>query len=97
MGRQHQDMDRPGVRRVSEGSGQQRKLEEAGCDVICGAPTTPAVKGWLKVKEGRLYWHFTLIQRCRVVRAIPRLRSLAYPFISAIAAAGPKSGKRLLA
>ena len=45
VGRQHQGMDRPGVRHVSEGSGEQGKMEEAGCEIICGAPTTLAVKG----------------------------------------------------
>ena len=50
MGRQHRGMDGPGVRQVSEGSGEQRKMEESGCEVICGAPTTIAVKGWVKVK-----------------------------------------------
>ena len=43
--RQHQGMDRPGVRQVPESSGEQRKMEETGCEVICGAPTTLAVKG----------------------------------------------------
>ena len=43
-GRQHKEMDRPGVRHVQEGSGEQRKLEKTGCKVICGASTTPAVK-----------------------------------------------------
>ena len=37
MGRQHQGMDRPGVRQVPEGSGEQRKMKETGCEVICGA------------------------------------------------------------
>ena len=37
-------MFRPGVRQVSEGSGEQRKMEETGCEIICGAPTTFAVK-----------------------------------------------------
>ena len=45
MGRQHQGMDRPGVRQFPEGSGKQGKLEETGCAIICGAPTTLAVKG----------------------------------------------------
>ena len=45
VGRQHQGMDRPGVRQVPESSGEQRNLEETGCEVICGAPTTLAVKG----------------------------------------------------
>ena len=45
MGRQHQATDRPGVGQVPEGGGKQRKLEETGCEVLCGAPTTPAVKG----------------------------------------------------
>ena len=45
VGRQHQGMDRPGVRQVPEGSGEQGKIEETGCEIICGAPTTVAVKG----------------------------------------------------
>ena len=45
MGRQHQGMDRPGVRQVPEGSGEQGKIEKTGCKIICGAPTTLAVKG----------------------------------------------------
>ena len=43
-GRQHQGMDRPGVRQVQEGSGELGKMEETGCEIIC-APTTLAVKG----------------------------------------------------
>ena len=42
VGRQHQGMDRPGVRQVPEGSGERGKTEETGCDIICGAPTTLA-------------------------------------------------------
>ena len=38
-------MKRPEVRQALEGSGEQRKMEETGCEVICGAPTIPAVKG----------------------------------------------------
>ena len=38
-------MDRHGIRQVPEGSGEQRKMEETGCEIICGAPTTFAVKG----------------------------------------------------
>ena len=45
VGRQHQGMDRPGVRQVPEGSGEQKKMEKTGCKIICGAPTTLAVKG----------------------------------------------------
>ena len=44
-GRQHQGMDRSGVRQVPEGSGEQGKKEETGCKIICGAPVTLAVKG----------------------------------------------------
>ena len=36
---------RPGVRQVPEGSGEGRKMEKNGCEVICGAPATLAVKG----------------------------------------------------
>ena len=46
VGRQHQEMDRPGVRRVPEGSEAQGKMErkKTGCKIIRGAPTTLAVK-----------------------------------------------------
>ena len=37
-------MDRPGVQQVPEGSGEQQKMEKTGCKIICGAPTTLAVK-----------------------------------------------------
>ena len=43
VGRQHQRMDRPGVRKVPESSGEQGKMEKTGCE-IRGAPTTLAVK-----------------------------------------------------
>ena len=43
VGKQYQGMDRPGVRQVPEGSGEQRKMEETGCEIICGAPTTLVV------------------------------------------------------
>ena len=45
VGRQHQGMDRPGVRQVPEGSGEPGKMEKTGCKIICGSPTTLAVKG----------------------------------------------------
>ena len=45
VGRQHQGMDRPGVRQVPEGSGEQGKMGETVCEIIRGAPTTLAVKG----------------------------------------------------
>ena len=48
VGRQHQEMDRPGVRQVPEGSGEQGKMEETGCEIICGAPATLAVKGQMR-------------------------------------------------
>ena len=38
-------MYRPGVRPVPVGSGEQGKMEETGCEIICGALTTLAVKG----------------------------------------------------
>ena len=45
VGRQHQGMDRPGVRQAPEGSGEQGKMEKTGCKIICGAQTTLEVKG----------------------------------------------------
>ena len=44
VGRQHQGMNRPGVRQVPESSGEQGKMEKTGCKIICGAPMTLAVK-----------------------------------------------------
>ena len=41
--RQHHGMDWPGVHQVPGGSGEQRKIEETGRKIICGAPTTFAV------------------------------------------------------
>ena len=45
VGRHHQGMDRPGVRQVPQGSGEQGKMEKSGCETICGAPMTRVVKG----------------------------------------------------
>ena len=42
VGRQLQGMNKPGGRQVPEGRG---KMEKTGCKIICGAPTTLAVKG----------------------------------------------------
>ena len=49
VGRQHQGMDRPGVHQVPEGSGDQGEMEETGCKIICGAPTTLTVKGKMMI------------------------------------------------
>ena len=52
VGRQHQGMDRPGVRQVPEGSAEQGKMEETGCEIVCGAPTTlagPSLSPFLSV------------------------------------------------
>ena len=38
-------MDRPGVRQVPEGCGEQGEIEKTGCKIICGAQMTLAVKG----------------------------------------------------
>ena len=42
--RKHQGMNKPGVHQVPEGSGEQGKMEESGCEIIFGAPTTLTVK-----------------------------------------------------
>ena len=41
----HQGMDRSGVRQVPDGSREQGKMEKTSCKIICGDPTTLAVKG----------------------------------------------------
>ena len=40
-------MDRPGVWQVSKGCGKQGKMEKTGFEIICGAPKTLVVKGWM--------------------------------------------------
>ena len=45
VGRQHQGMDRPGVRQVPEGNGKHGTMEKTGCEIIFGATTTLAFKG----------------------------------------------------
>ena len=49
MGRQYQGMDRPGIRQDSKGNGEQGKMEETGCEIVCGAPTTLTVKGQMMI------------------------------------------------
>ena len=44
VGRQHQGMDGPGVHKDQEGSEEQGKMKETGCEIICGAQTTLVVK-----------------------------------------------------
>ena len=51
VGRQHQGMDRPGVQQVPDGSGEQGRMEKTGCIIICGAQTTPAVKGLMMMMQ----------------------------------------------
>ena len=48
VGGQHQGMNRPGDRQVPEGRGERGKMVETGCEIICGAPTTLAVKGKMR-------------------------------------------------
>ena len=44
FGKSQRAMDRPGVRQVPKGNGEQGKMEKTGRKIICGAPTTLAVK-----------------------------------------------------
>ena len=46
-------VDRPGVRQVPEGSGEQGKMDETGCKIICGTPTTLAVKRLMMMRRRR--------------------------------------------
>ena len=59
VGRQHQGMDRPGVQRVPEGSGEQGKMEKTGCKIICGAPMTHVVKGLMLMMMTQVRTKFT--------------------------------------
>ena len=63
MGRQHQGMDRPGVCQVPEGSGDHGKMEETGCEIICGVPTPAAVKGLMRWYDYNLAWGLPVYTR----------------------------------
>ena len=58
VGRQHQGMDRPGVYQVPEGSGEQGKMEETSCEIVCGAPITLVVKGLMMMMMMKVKDHF---------------------------------------
>ena len=45
VGIQRQGIDRPRVRQVLEGSGDEKEMEGTGYEVICGAPTILAASG----------------------------------------------------
>ena len=49
-----------GVRQVPEGSGELGKLEETGCEIICGAPTTLAVKGQILMMKMKFILYRTV-------------------------------------
>ena len=53
----HQGMDRPRVRQVPEGNGEQGKIEKIGCKIIYGAPTTLAVKRLITLTMTFSYSH----------------------------------------
>ena len=51
-------------RQVPEGSGEQGKVEKTGCKIICGAPTTLAVKGLMMMMMiNHLYFCWVVIQK----------------------------------
>ena len=66
MGRQHQGMDRPGVRQVPESSGEQRKMKKTGCKIICGAPTIQAVRGLMMMMMMMMMMTMTMTRFSRV-------------------------------
>ena len=49
---------RPGVRQVSEGSREQRKMEETGCEIICGACRTLAIKREANLSQNCMFLHY---------------------------------------
>ena len=61
VGRQRQGMDRPGVRQVPEGNGEQGKMAKTGCKITCGAPTTLAVKGLMMVMMMNILMQFEML------------------------------------
>ena len=63
-------MDRPGVRKVPEGSGEQGKMEETSCEVISGTPMTLLVKGQVTVKVTSATGNVVSVQHPRLCQTI---------------------------
>ena len=87
MGRQHQGMDRPAVRQVPEGSGEQGKMEKTGCKIIRGAPTTLAAKELMMMMMMMMMYRGTRPSLLAVVfsppaERDPRFANSAYEFPS---------------
>ena len=53
VGRQQQEMTRPGVRQVQVGNGEQSKMQKTGFKAVRGALRTLVVKGLVKVNVKR--------------------------------------------
>ena len=66
-------MERPGVHQVEENSAEQGKMEESGYEIICGAPTTIAVKGWMMMMR----WSVSSWVRWGVSITRPKLESVS--------------------
>ena len=56
VGRGHQGMYRPGVCQVQEGSGEQRKMEETGCDNFLDKSSGPQWPSWLTDRWRWRWW-----------------------------------------
>ena len=67
-------MKRNGVRQVPDGSGEQGKMEKTGCKIICGAPTTLAVKG-LMMMMVMTHVSWTLARACAEYETTNSIRS----------------------
>ena len=59
-------MDRLEGRQIPERSGEQGKMEKAGCKIIFGAPTTLAVKGLMvMVMVMMMMMMMMMVQLCK--------------------------------
>ena len=64
-------MDRPGVRQVLEGSGEQRRMEEIAYEVICGAPMTLVIPRRGELRTQKLKSHLMRTQSLNVLPLKP--------------------------
>ena len=72
-------MDKPGVRKVPGGSGEQGKIEETGYEIICGAPTTLVIKGEMMMV---MMMMMTMMIWCAQSTNVSRLAKYAFRFVS---------------
>ena len=67
-------MDRPGVRQVPEGNGEQRRMEETDCEIICGAQRPSQLRDWWWwwVRNPKQSWQLVYWKNIKIHKRLKR-------------------------